>query len=176
MIVALKEIAVTVEDFPRAFDMRLVPVCFNLRPVWKGNDSKTIFLAINKIALIKRVVRVMILAFAVLFALAPHAIINIPVWVFHPPLAMLHVIPPFSFVNIPICVGVSSVALLAVFHNSLITFPIPEEIIPVDQGVILPCAEVYIPVVVDVNTEIVALAVGIQLTIVETAIEILFLD
>ena len=116
----------------------------------------------------------MILAFTVLFALAPHTIIDIPIRIFHFPLAMLHIIPPFSLINVPICVTIPSVTLLAVLHNSLVTFPIAKEIIAVNQGVIFPVAEVYISVVVDVNTQVITLSVGIQLTIIDTTVKVLF--
>lgn len=176
MVVALEKIAVAVENLTRAFDVGLVPVCFYLGPVWESNDPKAIFLAIYKVALIQRAVGVMILPFAILFALTPHTLINIPIRVFHPPLAMLHIIPPFSLINIPIRIAVPSIPLFPVPHYSLVTLSIPEEIIPLNQGVILPCAEVYISVVVDVYAEVVALSVGVQLAVVETAVEILFFD
>lgn len=176
MIVALEEVTVAVEDFTRAFDVGLVPVCFNLGPVGKGNDPKAIFLAIYKVALIQRAIGVIILPFAILFALAPHTIINIPIRVFHLTLTMLHIIPPLPLVNISIRVAVPSIPLLTVPHNSLVTLSIPEEVIPLNQGVILPGAEVDISVVIDIDAEVVAFAVGVQLAVIETAVEILFFD
>ena len=161
VVVALEEVTVVVEDFTWTFDVCLVPVCLNLRPVWEGDDPEAIFLAIDETALVKGAVGVVILPFAILFALAPHAVIDISIGVFHLPLTVLHIIPPLTFIDIPVCIAVPSVALLAVLHYSFITLSVPEEIVPIDQRIVLPGSEVDVSVVVDVDAEVVALAVGV---------------
>ena len=161
VVVALEEVAVVVEDFTWTLDVCLVPVCLNLRPVWEGDDPEAVFLAIDETALIKRAVGIVILSFSILFAFAPHAIIDISIGVFHLPLAVLHIVPPLSFVDIPVGIAVPAVTLLAVLHYSFITLSVPEEIVPIDQRIVLPGSEVDVSVVVDVDAEVVALAVGV---------------
>lgn len=126
VVVALEEVAVAVEDLTRALDVCLVPVCLNLGPVGKGDDSEAVFLAIYEVAFVKRAVGVVILAFAIFLALAPHTIVDIAIRVLHLPLAVLHIVSPLAFINIAVDIAVPSVALLSVLHYSFVTFSISE--------------------------------------------------
>jgi hypothetical protein len=151
MVVSFEIVAICIEHLPRSFDMGLLPICLNFGFIGKGDNSIAVLFSINEIALINGTIIVVIYSLPVLFALAPQTLIDISVGVDHFALAGLNIVLPLSFINIAVRVVVPAPALLAIFDDSFIAFPIFEDIRAFGERIILPKPEVDVSVRIDVD-------------------------
>jgi hypothetical protein len=176
MIVAFEIVPIAVKHLPRAFDMGLIPIGFDLSSIGKGNNSKTILLAVNKITGVERAIEIKVFPLSILLAFAPHAIVDIPIRVLHSTYAILDIIPPLSLIDVSVRIAIAAKALLSVFNYSLEALPILKYVVALDEGVVLPSAKVDVVGVVDVDAKAIPLVVGADRSVVDIAIQVLFLD
>ncbi len=75
VVVALKVVAIGIEDLPRTLNMGLVPVGLDLSAVGEGYLSEAVLLTVHETANVSDAVGITIFALTVLLPLAPHAVI-----------------------------------------------------------------------------------------------------
>lgn len=170
MIVALEVVAVGVEYLSRAFNMCLIPISFDFGSIGKCNNSKAVFLTIYEISNVVNSVMIHILSLPVLFSLAPHAIINVTIWVFHSACTALDIVSPLAIVDVSIGVTVPSEALLSIFDETLEALPILEEIVAINESIILPNAKVNIVCIVYVYTRSFSFVAGIKASVINATV------